>query len=159
MTADTPDLYDRLLAEARVGCWCGDRRKPCSYHEGYADGLEVMETALAVPKDWPLVISAALIESVPWSDAIGRVAAKGTRSKGWTITSVTPSSASCDNGMAFFHDGTIEVLPRPAPVSAAPDHSFVGVAGHSDDNECTHRSDGTDDTYCGLTIEDHEPSS
>ena len=41
------DLYDRLLAEARGGCWCGDRRKPCSYHEGYAGGLEVMETALA----------------------------------------------------------------------------------------------------------------
>ena len=48
MSADTPDLYDRLLAEARDGCWCGDRRKPCSYHEGYADGLEVMETALVV---------------------------------------------------------------------------------------------------------------
>ena len=28
-------------------------------------------------------------------------------------------------------------------------HAFWGVAGHADDDECTHREDGTDATYCG----------
>lgn len=51
--------------------------------------------------------------------------------------------------------------PAPAPVAAdltAPlGHAFVPVAGHPDDDECTHRSDGTDATYCGRTAADHEP--
>jgi len=29
------------------------------------------------------------------------------------------------------------------------DHDFLPVAGHPDDDECTHRADGTDATYCG----------
>lgn len=24
----------------REDCWCADKRKPCSYHEGYDDGWE-----------------------------------------------------------------------------------------------------------------------
>lgn len=36
-----------------------------------------------------------------------------------------------------------------------PDHPFLPVAGHPDDDECTHRGDGTDDTYCGRPEEDH----
>ncbi len=35
------------------------------------------------------------------------------------------------------------------------DHVFIGVAGHPDDNECTHRADGTDATYCGRRDDDH----
>jgi hypothetical protein len=35
------------------------------------------------------------------------------------------------------------------------DHVFVGVAGHPDDNECTHRADGTDATYCGRREDEH----
>lgn len=35
------------------------------------------------------------------------------------------------------------------------DHVFIGVAGHPDDNECTHRTDGTDATYCGRRDDDH----
>jgi len=31
----------------------------------------------------------------------------------------------------------------------ALDHDYIGVAGHPDDDECTHRADGTDATYCG----------
>ena len=34
-------------------------------------------------------------------------------------------------------------------------HEFWGVAGHPDDDECTHREDGTDATYCGLTADEH----
>ena len=41
------------------------------------------------------------------------------------------------------------------PVSE-PDHEFIGVAGHPDDDECTHRADGTDATYCGLTRAEHD---
>ncbi len=29
------------------------------------------------------------------------------------------------------------------------DHFFEPVAGHPDDDECTYRSDGADETYCG----------
>lgn len=36
------------------------------------------------------------------------------------------------------------------------DHAFLPVAGHPDDDECTHRSDGTDETYCGLTEAEHQ---
>ena len=35
------------------------------------------------------------------------------------------------------------------------DHDFLPVLGHPDDDECTYRSDGTDDTYCGLPEEAH----
>lgn len=35
------------------------------------------------------------------------------------------------------------------------DHAWIGVAGHPDDPECTHRSDGTDATYCGHIEHDH----
>ena len=30
-----------------------------------------------------------------------------------------------------------------------PNHEFLPVNGHPDDDECTHREDGTDATYCG----------
>lgn len=46
-------------------------------------------------------------------------------------------------------------MSAPVP-DATGDHWFVPVNGHSDDDECTHRSDGTDDTYCGLPAVDHE---
>jgi len=36
-------------------------------------------------------------------------------------------------------------------------HEFVGVLGHPDDNECTHREDGSDATYCGEPDYAHEP--
>ncbi|SEC89872.1 hypothetical protein [Arthrobacter woluwensis] len=37
-----------------------------------------------------------------------------------------------------------------------PDHEFQGVYGHPDDDECTHRSDGTDLTYCGEPRKYHD---
>ena len=39
-----------------------------------------------------------------------------------------------------------------APIN---DHLFEPVAGHPDDDECTYRSDGTDDTYCGEPESSH----
>lgn len=44
-------------------------------------------------------------------------------------------------------------------IDTITDHSWIGVAGHPDDGECTHRSDGTDDTYCGEPDEMHETST
>jgi hypothetical protein len=35
------------------------------------------------------------------------------------------------------------------------DHYFLPVLGHPDDDECTHRSDGADSTYCGQSESDH----
>jgi hypothetical protein len=50
------------------------------------------------------------------------------------------------------------LTPWAQPVTALPaKHSFVPVAGHPDDDECTHRSDGTDGTYCGRPEVEHEP--
>jgi len=43
------------------------------------------------------------------------------------------------------HDG------GPLPLG----HHFLGVAGHPDDDECTYRSDGTDETYCGSSEQYH----
>lgn len=40
-------------------------------------------------------------------------------------------------------------------VLKTPGHDFLPVAGHPDDDECSHRSDGTDATYCGLTRDEH----
>lgn len=34
-------------------------------------------------------------------------------------------------------------------LSAVTGHDFLPVADHPDDDECTHRADGTDATYCG----------
>lgn len=36
-----------------------------------------------------------------------------------------------------------------------PGHEFLPVAGHPDDDECTHRADGTDATYCGRPRGEH----
>ena len=33
-------LADDLVKLARAGC-CADRRKPCEYHEGYGDGMDI----------------------------------------------------------------------------------------------------------------------
>lgn len=35
------------------------------------------------------------------------------------------------------------------------DHIYQGVMGHPDDDECTHRADGTDETYCGRSRHQH----
>lgn len=35
------------------------------------------------------------------------------------------------------------------------DHRYTSVAGHPDDPECAHRSDGTDATYCGQSEHMH----
>jgi hypothetical protein len=36
-------------------------------------------------------------------------------------------------------------------------HLFIGVAGHPDDDECTYRANGTDETYCGEPEANHDP--
>lgn len=36
------------------------------------------------------------------------------------------------------------------------DHDFLPVKGHPDDDECTYRADGTDDTYCGFSRAAHK---
>lgn len=38
-------------------------------------------------------------------------------------------------------------------------HAFLPVDGHPEDDECTHRDDGTDETYCGLAERDHITAS
>ncbi|MFB7890345.1 hypothetical protein ACFCZ3_20065 [Cellulosimicrobium cellulans] len=38
---------------------------------------------------------------------------------------------------------------EPATDARPLGHGFRPVAGHPDDDECTHRADGTDATYCG----------
>lgn len=50
------------------------------------------------------------------------------------------------------HPDKREAIAREAVV----DHDFLPVNGHPDDDECTHRADGTDVTYCGLPREAHE---
>jgi hypothetical protein len=47
-------------------------------------------------------------------------------------------------------------LARTPEQRFAPDHPFLPVNGHPDDDECTHRSDGTDATYCGRPNAEHE---
>lgn len=47
-------------------------------------------------------------------------------------------------------------LVTQVPFRYAVEHRFVGVAGVPDDDECTHRADGTDATYCGLTSVEHD---
>lgn len=42
---------------------------------------------------------------------------------------------------------------------SGPNHEFLPVAEHPDDDECTYRSDGTDATYCGLTEGQHALAS
>jgi hypothetical protein len=44
--SDLDALVDRLEREARAGCWCAAGRKPCTYHEGFGDGADVLAQAL-----------------------------------------------------------------------------------------------------------------
>lgn len=39
------------------------------------------------------------------------------------------------------------------------DHPFVGVKDSPDDDECTHRADGTDETYCSRPEIEHEETT
>lgn len=32
--------FNAMSLKVRKGCWCADQRTPCSYHEGWWDGLE-----------------------------------------------------------------------------------------------------------------------
>lgn len=41
----------------------------------------------------------------------------------------------------------IQLDEEPEPLDLG--HEFLPVNGHPDDDECTHRADGTDNTYCG----------
>jgi hypothetical protein len=52
-------------------------------------------------------------------------------------------------------DALTTALAADTPTTATAEHEFLPVNGHPDDDECTHRSDGTDDTYCGLTRAEH----
>lgn len=61
-------------------------------------------------------------------------------------------------GMISTHRGGKRIMHVAYPAECwemAEGHDFLPVAGHPDDNECTHREDGTDATYCGRPIEDH----
>lgn len=51
------------------------------------------------------------------------------------------------------HAVTVHTDPADGGVQ---DHDYQPVAGHPDDNECTHRADGTDKTYCGRPDYEHE---
>ena len=53
-------------------------------------------------------------------------------------------------------DPVPDVGPDPVVLPPSIDHDFVPVLGHPDDDECTYRSDGTDDTYCGLPAAVHD---
>lgn len=53
-------------------------------------------------------------ELVWFSEAVGRVAARGNRDEGWTIETATVSFIHCRNGMASVHDGTITVVKADA---------------------------------------------
>lgn len=48
-----------------------------------------------------------------------------------------------EQGIVVTSDGQVRVSTQ------IRDHEFLPVLGHPDDDECTHRSDGTDATYCG----------
>lgn len=61
-----------------------------------------------------------------------------------------------DEATAFWeacHQQTRAVQRLVAAIS--PNHEFLPVAGHPDDDECTFREDGTDATYCGEPESEH----
>lgn len=49
-------------------------------------------------------------------------------------------------------------LQRLKPTEQELNHGFLPVNGHPDDDECTHRADGTDATYCGEPEAAHQPT-
>jgi len=57
-------------------------------------------------------------------------------------------------GWAYEKDTAPSVRP-----DTTTDHAFLPVAGHPDDDECTHRADGTDATYCGRTEAEHDDTA
>lgn len=72
------------------------------------------------------------------------------------------SSADGDACRDCSWEGPVGSGPQHERDAATPDaddaseHDFLPVAGHPDDDECTHRADGTDATYCGRTRAEHE---
>lgn len=77
----TDEHYDRLLTEARVGCWCEKTRKPCPDHMMYADGLEAgLRAAAAELKRERRWKAEALIVMAQWDkvhEALGSPGALG----------------------------------------------------------------------------------
>lgn len=55
-------------------------------------------------------------------------------------------------------DTLATTLQRLKPTEQALGHDFLPVNGHPDDDECTHRADGTDATYCGEPKAAHQPT-
>lgn len=52
--------------------------------------------------------------------------------------------------------GLTQPAADPRTFGGPDHHDFLPVRGHPDDDECTHRADGTDATYCGMSRARHE---
>lgn len=71
-------------------------------------------------------------------------------------TGVDIDAIARDHEVRLFCGLEVEVIVGcPGGRGMIRDHEFLPVADHPDDDECTHRSDGTDATYCGEPKEAH----
>jgi len=52
----------------------------------------------------------------------------------------------------------LALCPAHKPTEPELIHEFLPVNGHPDDDECAHRADGTDATYCGEPEAAHQPT-
>jgi hypothetical protein len=81
-----------------------------------------------------------------WCYAGGEDACRGCSAPVAAVVQATPQRPEGDPAYRTT-DGTVT------------DHPFIGVRGHPDDDECTNRSGGTDETYCGHTEAEHTEST
>lgn len=82
----------------------------------------------------------------------------------YAVLSYTPTLVECTckegddrNDVDFaIRDLRAALLAGRSDASSEGGHDFLPVAGHPDDDECTHRADGTDATYCGRRKDEHD---
>jgi hypothetical protein len=98
----------------------------------------------------------AEVEGLATPSRLTEIVAIVDEREGWS--NVYPKEAR-QIGMALSEHIHAVLDSTPVPtLERVMDHDFLPVAGHPDDDECTHRSDGTDLTYCGEPEAAHAPT-
>lgn len=93
-------------------------------------------------------------------DLLNKAASCAACGSSWTAP-VASCPGCTDDGVAPEFPDAMEVIHQDDDAAWANQatifgHLFLPVLGHPDDDECTHREDGTDATYCGQPAAEHD---
>lgn len=149
----TPDRETRIANEIEYRVRTAVARfRQVEKRHGVDEALEAVNAEVRTGREAAATLAAPLVvdeaklaeeKAAAWEDGVATAlnhAKRGT--DGISLCLVT-------------FDGYAWPNPYRRGAGMVTDHEFRPVAGHPDDDECTHRADGTDLTYCGEPRDRH----